>query len=90
MVLAKLDHKLNVKYRRMFSLASQLKAGKGKASKNQKKESYLFGQYFCHVACLRGELSRKKYISATVNNANKDCRSLLRFPAVSDQHVSYH
>mgnify|MGYP001202215739 CR=1 FL=1 len=30
MILAKLDSKLNVKYKRMFSLASQLKAGKGK------------------------------------------------------------
>ena len=29
MILAKLDSKLNVKYKRMFSLASQLKAGKG-------------------------------------------------------------
>merc|ERR1711936_1528429 len=29
LILAKLDDKLNVKYKRMFSLASQLKAGKG-------------------------------------------------------------
>jgi hypothetical protein len=30
MVLAKLNDKLNVKYKKMFQLASQLKAGKGK------------------------------------------------------------
>ena len=35
MILAKLDSKLNVKYKRMFSLASQLKAGKGNTSKLQ-------------------------------------------------------
>ena len=35
MILAKLDSKLNVKYKRMFSLASQLKAGKGNSSKLQ-------------------------------------------------------
>ena len=29
LVLAKVDSKLNVKHKRMFSLASQLKAGKG-------------------------------------------------------------
>ena len=29
MVLAKLNDKLNVKYKKMFQLASQLKAGKG-------------------------------------------------------------
>lgn len=29
LILSKLDSKLNVKYRRMYSLASQLKAGKG-------------------------------------------------------------
>ncbi len=31
-VLSKLDHRLNVKYKRLFSLASQLKAGKGMCS----------------------------------------------------------
>ena len=40
MILAKLDSKLNVKYKRMFSLASQLKAGKGKFS-NLQINSYL-------------------------------------------------
>jgi len=31
LILSKLDSKLHVKYKRMFSLASQLKAGKGKS-----------------------------------------------------------
>ena len=30
LILAKLDEKLNVKHKRLFTLASQLKAGKGK------------------------------------------------------------
>ena len=34
LVLAKLDSKLNVKHKRIFSLASQLKAGKGKKERD--------------------------------------------------------
>ena len=35
LVLAKLDSKLNVKHKRIFSLASQLKAGKGKKERKR-------------------------------------------------------
>ena len=38
LVLAKLDSKLNVKHKRIFSLASQLKAGKGKRSHRVRTE----------------------------------------------------
>ena len=33
LILSKLDSKLNVKYKRLFSVASQLKAGKGETEK---------------------------------------------------------
>ena len=35
LILSKLDSKLNVKYKRLFSVASQLKAGKGEMSDEQ-------------------------------------------------------
>ena len=38
LVLAKLDSKLNVKHKRIFSLASQLKAGKGKKERKKERE----------------------------------------------------
>ena len=34
LILSKLDSKLNVKYKRLFSVASQLKAGKGEKRMN--------------------------------------------------------
>lgn len=35
LILSKLDSKLRVKYKRLFSLASQLKAGKGRSTSNR-------------------------------------------------------
>ena len=39
LILSKLDSKLNVKYKRLFSLASQLKAGKGEMGKKSLRGS---------------------------------------------------
>ena len=42
LVLAKVDSKLNVKHKRMFSLASQLKAGKGVCFQTPNRTSFFY------------------------------------------------
>jgi potassium/chloride transporter 4/5/6 len=42
LVLAKMNDKLNVKYKKMFQLASQLKAGKGNSDSSHKQTKLKF------------------------------------------------
>ena len=41
LILSKLDSKLNVKYKRLFSVASQLKAGKGETEEEERMNGWM-------------------------------------------------
>ena len=47
LILAKLDDKLNVKHKRLFTLASQLKAGKGSYPPGRSEPPILFQSPSC-------------------------------------------